>query len=152
MSRIVKNYDLKFHNIITFGGIQLGGFGEDSAVEYEYPSDQFEDVVGADGEVTVSSLNDNRVYATITLMETSASFRELDALRKSQMAAARRGPILPLPWLHVDRVRGDTIADAFGVFMDRATPSKGRTAGERQFRILLPFAAEDMVQGALNFI
>lgn len=149
---VVKNYDLKYHNHVIIGGVRIGGYGDDAALEYEYGGDQFEDIVGADGEVTVSALNDNRMYVTITLMETSASVKDLEMLRKIQRSAARVGAIPPMPYNHVDHIRGDTITSAYAVFMDLPAPTKARTAGTREFRILLPYSAEDAVQAALNFL
>lgn len=150
--KVVKNYDLKHHNIITLGGLRFGGFGEDGGVEYEYDSDVFEYVSGADGQVTVSDQNNEIMIATITLMETSKSISEMERLRDLQRKAARRGPIPPLPFIHIDIVQGDKIADTYAVFLDRPTPSKARSAGERQYRILLPYAAEAMEQGLLNIL
>lgn len=152
MANVVKNYDLKHHNLVSLGGILIGGYGEDGGIEYEYDSDQFEYVVGADGEVTVSAQNNNAVIVTITLMETSKTISELETLRKSQLIQAQIGPIPPLPWLHSDRRQGDKILEATAVFLDRPAPSKTRNAGERQYRLLLPYAAGSMLQGLGNII
>ena len=150
MAKIVKNYDLKNHNTVTIGGVLIGGYGEDGGIEYEYDSDQFEYVVGADGEVTVSAQNNFAMIVTVTLMETSKSISELEGLRRTQLAAAAIGPILPMPWLHIDRRQLDSVVEAQAVFLDRPAPSKTRNAGERQFRILLPYAAGTMLQGLGN--
>lgn len=155
MSRILsplKTYNLKAGNLLTIGGIIVGGYGKDGGVTYSYGSSRYEDVVGADGQTTVSRLNDERMYVEITLMENSPAYKELLGLmRVQEIQATLPTGILPLPFLHEDIINGDTIASGYCVFMDQPEPSKSRTVGEVTFKLLLPNAAGTVVLSALNF-
>lgn len=147
--QLLKSYDLGTVQLII-GGIPIGGYGEDGGLEYEQSSALFEFNVGATGLVTASRLNDDLVFAIITVMETSASYRNLGRIMQAQ--AALPGVIVPLAYLMFDPLTGDTIASAFVVFDTRPNMTKGRTAGERVFRVALPGAGANAVFGALNLI
>lgn len=136
----LKNYDFKDGNILIIGTDRVGGFGADGGIEYEFASSIYEDESGADGQVTVSQLHDYRMYATVTVMETSASYRVL----MTALTAQRRQLVkTPFPFAHRDQINGDQILVTTCVFLDWPTPSKSRVAGEREFRILLPDGAKN---------
>jgi hypothetical protein len=138
----LKTYNLKAGNLVIIGGIVVGGYGKDGGLAYEYAADRYQDDNGADGQTTVSVLNDNRVYVTITLMENSPAYKELAAIQRLQEAqAATPLGVLPLPYLHTDMNNGDAIASGYAVFLTKPAPSKSRTVGEIEFKILLPSAA-----------
>lgn len=143
----LRNYNFKDGNILVLGGEKIGGFGEDGGVEYELASDTYEDVNGADSITTISQLNDPRMYANITVMETSSSYRVLFGLWKTQKEQLIKQP---MPFLHKDIINGDSTKAVTAVFMAPPVPSKARTAGERVFRILLPDGVDLMVLGANN--
>lgn len=146
----LKNYNFKDGNVLIIGTEFVGGFAEDGGVEYDMAADRYEDVNGADGVTTISQMNDNRMYADITLMETSKSYRVLANFQKVQEAQLIK---LPLPYIHRDQINGDTISEGTCVFMTKPTPSKGRTAGERVFRLLLPDGAGNgLLLGSQNFL
>lgn len=130
----LKTYDLSAV-VFTLDGITLSGFGETDAVSYERASEIIDDGVSADGEVTVSRTNDRRVYAVITVMETSLAARRLDELYKAQRTQLE---ILPMPFFMVDPISGDRISDQYAVFKEVPLPSKGKRHSERVFRLLLP--------------
>lgn len=140
----LKTYDLD-QVFLTVGGIRITGYGEDDAVTFETASDIIEHAITADGQVVVSRNNDFRVIATITVMETSKSARDLHNMIVAQNA---QPAILPLPFLCIDGNSGDQIADQYSAFLNFAPPSKAKAAGTREFRILLPDGARDMLLGA----
>jgi hypothetical protein len=148
----LKTYNLKDGNVLIVGGVVIGGYGKEGGLKYSYGSDRVEDVVGADGQVTVSVLNDQRMYAEITLMENSPASKELMALLRIQgLQASLPTGILPLAYFHSDLVNGDLVADAYAVFMNLPEPSKSRTVGEVTYKILLPAAAKTAVIGIRSF-
>jgi hypothetical protein len=148
-SKPLKTYDLK-KNILIVGGYDISGFGEDGGISYELGADRFEPTVGADGEVTVSANNNNSMVATIKLMETSKAYKVLADLQTAQ--EDEEGALPALPYLHRDPINGDKVSDRFAVFLNKPAPSKGKKVGEREFRILLPNAAKEMVLGGNNTI
>jgi hypothetical protein len=82
---MAANDSLKIYNpdevVMTIGPVILdSGFGEDTFIEIEQDTDDTEDVVGVDGEVTVSRTNDRRATVTFTLMQTSAGNDGLSTL------------------------------------------------------------------------
>lgn len=141
--QVAQVYDLRHGNVIQLGGVRLGGFGETAAVSYEYGSDLMEDMVSADGFVTVSNLNDYRMRATLTMMETSKSYAYVAGLMTAQQLAIRAGGAIPLlSYQHTDKLNGDKVSSNQAIFLIRPSQTKERTAGEREFTILLPYAAD----------
>lgn len=145
----VKNYNFKDGTILTIGPVIVGGYASDGGVEYEFSSDIYEHESGADGQVTVSQLNDFRMIATVTLKETSASYGALFNLVTAQRAQLRK---TPLPYTHTDQLNGDVVVAGTAIFLNWPAPSKARVAGERVFRILLPDGAKNFQGGQLNLI
>ena len=145
MGTPIKTY--KLSNVyLLLGGYRIGGFGESGGVEFEYGADLGEATVGADGQTTFSYSNDNTMTATITVMETSKSYKDLAALMQAQVA---QEVISRLEFLMNDEVNGDKISDKYATFVTRPTPNKAKKAGERVFKILLPNAGETAKFGAL---
>ena len=147
--QILKTYDL-MANFVTLAGVRLGGWGEDGGVEYAFESDNFEHISGADDSTVVSKINDGRLVATVTVLETSATYRHLAQLAIAQLATI--GPVLPLAWGHVDLGNGDAINDGQAVMLNLPGPSKGRKVGTREFKILLPNGKNLIQLGLLNII
>lgn len=146
-AQVARVYDLRNGNIIQLGGIRLGGFGETAAISYEYRSDLMEDLVSADGYVTVSNLNDYRMIATLTMMETSKSYAQVALLMAAQQATIRAGGQIPiLAFKHQDKLNGDEVTSNQAIFLIRPSQTKERTAGEREFQILLPYAGDPLKQ------
>jgi hypothetical protein len=133
-----KTYDFAANNF-AIGGFTLSGFGEDGGAEYEFPSDDNEHTVGADGQTTVSRTNDPRMLVTFTVMENGRADEILQDLRKKQLAQLE---IQPLSYRHSDPLNDDLVTSPEAIFITRPTPSKSRTVGERTYQILLPSAAE----------
>ena len=89
----MTTYDPK-KNLIIFGGVEIKGFAEDSAIEAEPLGDGITSVVGCDGETT-RSLDPNQNWkVTITL---AASSKSNDFLSATHIADRNTGKgILPL--------------------------------------------------------
>ena len=144
--QFLKTYDFA-KNKVVIGPVVIGGYGDDGGIEYEPTSDIGEPTYGADGEATFSRSNNRGTIATITLKETSNTLALLDALRKAQQLQRK---ITPLNFNHFDSLTGDKVKSTYCVFLNWAAPSKARNAGERQFRVWLPYAADDVAEGPLN--
>ncbi len=141
----MKSYDLA-SVFLVIGGYTIGGYGEGGAIEFEFPTNDADYIVGADGQVVVSRTNDKTMICRITVLETSRSSRDLDALAVEQHSAG--GEITPLAFLCRDQITGDEISEASPVFLKRGAPSKGKSVGDRTFEILLPAGRSGFVAGA----
>ena len=121
--------------ILTIGGFRIGGFGEDGSVSVEFTGDDATMTQGADGEVTVNQLPASPAEVTVSLKETSLSNAVLAGLREVQRRAAA-GYIMPFALS--DSTTGELVGSAECVFANRPGVSKGREAGEREWKLLLP--------------
>lgn len=144
MGKPVKTYDLKAVYLLV-GGYRIGGFGEQGAVSFEYGSNLVETTISADGQGTVSRSNDDSMTATITVMETSKSYKDLAALMVAQQA---QSPITRLEFLMKDDINGDKVSARHAVFTMRPKPNKAKKVGEREFELWLPNAGENAQFGA----
>lgn len=91
-----KLYDPDQYSI-SLNGIPMGGFADGEFCTIEPESDDFEDVVGTDGEVTRSKSNDRRATIMIKLMQTSSTndlLSTLNNLDKNTPAGAGVGALL----------------------------------------------------------
>jgi hypothetical protein len=147
MLNVTQFYNFKT-NLLLIGGFKIGGFGDDGGIEYEFGDDIHRHVSTADGQTVVSRVNDARLIVTVTLKETSAGYRRLAQLLKQQLANPLG--LAPLPFVHRDPINGDLVTSSHAVFLNHPSPSKARDAGEREFQILLPYAAFDVQFGSLN--
>ncbi len=145
MSR-TKTYDPSAI-ILIINGLRIEGGGETAFVDFEAASPRASDAVSVTGEVTVNRNADRRVYATITVMQTSVACRLLDQIMRAQAALPS---YVPMPFLMIDPVNGDEIASTEAVFIESALPSQGKTAGERTFKLLLPQARDTVRLATLN--
>lgn len=90
-------YDPNEITIMVCGIPIEGGFADGSFVEVDQDSDDFDDVVGTDGDVTRSKTNDRRATVTLTLMQSSEANALLSALNnldRKQSNGAGVGPLL----------------------------------------------------------
>lgn len=137
----LKTHDLE-QVYVTLGGQRLGGWGEGGGIAFEFVSDIVEDSVSADGQVTVSRLNDFRILATVTCRANTNTARVLGEMWRTQQA---QPTITPLPFLMLDANSGDEISDQYAVFKTVPAPSKERALGDLEWVILLPNAGRDML-------
>ena len=75
----IKTYDPKA-NVVTLGGLILGGFAENKFLSVKRVTDTFSDQVGASGEVARSKSNDRRGEIELTTLASSATNDALSAL------------------------------------------------------------------------
>jgi hypothetical protein len=148
--QLLKSYDLGIVQLVV-GGIPIGGFGEDGGIEFESDSDLWEVNVGATGLTTFSKVNNDLLFAIVTVMETSLAYAALGGLLKTQQLNPLP-VIVPLPFLMVDPSTGDTVSSVASVFTQRPNQNKGRVAGERIFRIALPGAGATNLYGVANVV
>jgi hypothetical protein len=147
---MAKRYDLKAVDLII-AGLRITGFGENAAIEFEEERDLGEITVGADGAAIFSSLNSKTLFVTITLLESTVGYTTLAGIMQAQIANHDLGlPTLPIAFLMTDRLNGDSVASVDTFFVQRPVASKGRTVGERVFRLVLPDA--NRTYGILNVI
>lgn len=93
---------LKIYNAdevtIAFGPVIIdSGFADGEFLRVEQESDDTEDVVGTDGEVTVSRTNDRRATITVLLMQSSSINDQLSVISTAaKEAPAMAGGVWPL--------------------------------------------------------
>ncbi len=78
----ITTYDAK-ETTITVNGVHITGVGEDM-ISWEKEEQFFEPVVGAQGDVVVSEINNNIHNMTITVQPTSPQFPMLVNLQKTK--------------------------------------------------------------------
>lgn len=133
------------------GGVALSNFGTDGGISFEYPSQLMESELSADGYVTYSGNNDERVRVTITLLETSGAIPLVEALIKTQVNAVFAGsPLTPVPFYMSDPATGDHVVSEYVVFLQEPAPSKTKGIGTREYILELPYARFTGAKGALN--
>jgi len=144
MGSPLKTYDLK--RVTCFVNVNLlSGYGESGAISAEWVEDIGEITTGADGEQVFSRSNNRGMRVSITLMETSRSYRDLYTELVAQ-GILNQVPIGIFSLL--DLINGDSITSEYFVFTKRPTVAKGKKAGERVFEIFLPDPLVTM--GTLN--
>lgn len=142
-----RSYSFKAVQLVVDGNL-ISGLGE-GGVSFEVLSDVSETEAGLDGETVSSFIRDERILATITLQQQSRANALLWASYRVQKEAVENGVERPpMPFLLVDPINGDTIADAKAVFEGVPAPSKDRQAGMNEWRILLPQARAQLVLAA----
>ena len=145
---IGKTYNIKTVSLII-GGRSISGYGDGGGITFDRDADFFESSVGADGEHVMSRINNDNLTVTITLKETAKGYRDLAALMQSQLLVVDLGgPIVPLSFLMVDPLNGDSVSALYVTFLGPPTPSKANVAGEREFTLVLTKAV--VTYGLLN--
>ncbi len=143
--RTLKSYDFRQVDFI-FDGFDIGGYAADGGIEIEWGADASDYEVGADGEVTVFENNDDTAILTVTLKETSTSYKDLFGIWKAQqLQTTKTGKALLLR----DKVTGDELRDGAAYILSIPTPSKAKGPGDRVFRILAPYARASVKLGSL---
>ena len=75
----VKTYNAD-EVVVSFGGLILSGWGDGEFLAVEYDEDAWTTTVGSDGEVARARSNNDVATATVTLLQTSDSNADLNAL------------------------------------------------------------------------
>lgn len=146
-----KTYNLALVQL-SVGGRKIGGYGVDGGIAITWGGDLFEVAVGADGQAVASVNNDQSAIVEITVMESSKGYRDLAELQKAQLQEARVGAIGRMEVRMKDPINGDKVSEQYGVFLNRPEMSKGKTAGERVFRISCPNAGDTVDMGTGNTV
>lgn len=135
----------------TVNGVAIdGGWGEDGGLEFEMAGDAMTDAVGAAGEVVVNKSADRRVYVDITVKQGSRAATYLGELAQAQLNNTA-GPIIPVVFFMRNFITGEVVKDSQAVFATRPGPDQQSEAGERVFRLLLPYAADSISFGTTAF-
>lgn len=140
----LKTYDLK-QVYLTLGGYRIGGYGEAGGIDFEFGADILETTVGADGDAVVSRTNNQSMTCSITVMETSHSYRRLAEMMDAQ---AEEEEIGRLEFLMEDELNGDKVTAERAAFVKRPAPSKSKKVGERTFVLFLAKAGKKVKLGA----
>lgn len=107
----MKTYSFKNVNVI-FGVHELTGYSDgDDVVTIEPSSDGFTKIVGAKGEVTRSSVNDESVSVKIKLQQTSKSVPVLQNLYLADKASG--AGVLPMLITDIESGESFTIKNAW---------------------------------------
>ena len=98
MGQGLKVYDSTSVTIVAMGLPidSTGGYADDEFLTIDQDSNDFDDVVGTDGEVTRNKTNDGRATITIKLMQSSSSNALLSVLRNLDVAAPNGAGVGPL--------------------------------------------------------
>lgn len=138
-------------NVLTINGVRIGNFTEDGGIGYERGSQARDSLATADGYTTVYRNSDQRLIATIEVMETSASYPFLYELYRTSLEVERDGRRPPsLVYAHADLISGEEVSSAQAHFLNVPTPNKARAPGARAFMILLPYEANSITPAPLN--
>jgi len=129
----MKSYDFKQVSLI-YGGRQITGFAEGTAIDVERDTDAFSLTVGADGEAMRSKSNNKSGTVTFRLLQASESNRILSELA----LADENGTGGPLPLLIKDGSGSDLHADDQAYIQKLAQASYGNEANEREWIIRCP--------------
>lgn len=129
----MKSYDFKQVSLI-FGGRQITGFAEGTAIDVVRDADAFALTVGADGESMRSKSNNKSGTVTFRLLQTSESNRILSELA----LADENGVGGPVPMLIKDGSGSDLHADDQAYIQKIAQASYGAEANEREWVIRCP--------------
>lgn len=125
----VHTYNLK-HCTILCDGVPVTGFADGDAVTVEPESNIWEDVVGADGEVTRAATNDRRASITFTLKDTS-SFNKF--LRQKVKLAQTAGNGDVFSFFLKDLNTGEQVVSAQTWVKTDPGVTKGRESSDREW-------------------
>lgn len=136
---------------LVIGNIFVSNYDPEGTIQFEYPGDQVESDVSADGFVVYSWMADDRVKCTITLSQKSGSLPQVQALATSiRTVCMAGGQIVPAGFLMNDPSTGDQIFSEYVVVLNEGTPTKGKKAGTRTIVMELPYARYRQIVGANN--
>lgn len=147
---LAKDYVLA-SNTFILGPINISGFGDEGAVEYAATTEDDAEVVsGYDGGAVINWNLDHGIIATLSLRETSRTYREIGALLQAQRLLISQGqPVAPLPWLHIDAFNGDKLSVPDARIIGGPGLTKTNRFSNRPFKVYLPNAKLLMKYGNL---
>jgi hypothetical protein len=121
---MARTYDGK-QVLVSVGDRQISGLADGDFLELAFRSQDHEDYVGTDGEVTIAPTNDPRVDVTITLAQSSQSndvLSELQALGGTHRFVA-------------EDLLGTTRVEGQAWFRQRPNLTFGRSVGSRAWQM-----------------
>ena len=119
--------------LVSFGGVEMTGFGEDTMVSWEYDTEFTTDKVGVGGVVTASKTNDRRATVTFTLMETSPSNAILATFAKARFLGTGA---IGNTTLHISNtLTGEEITAAEAWILNEPSGEFGSEASEREWEV-----------------
>ena len=129
---------------ITFSALPFeGGLADGEFVSWSFDSNIADDVVGTDGEVSVSTNADSRCTVTLKLMQTSDLNRVLAGLMNLKYRGG--GALGICPFALIVGGSGETLVAPEAWVMKTPDGSLDRTAGAREWQIRLANADYDFV-------
>lgn len=129
---MAKYFDPSQFNIV-FGGVTMQGFSESTMAKFEFDGQNFDDVVGVDGEVSRSKNMDRRAKLTVSLMQTSPTNDLLSAFYAAGRIGVNGADVAAV---RVEDLNGRlVIAGAEAWIMDTPKPTWGKTATEYEWVI-----------------
>lgn len=127
-----KIYDSKAVSMVFMGILIEGGYAEDEFLTIEQDSDDFEDVVGCDGEVTRSKTNDGRATVFVKLMQSATINAALSALNNIDKTAGNGAGVGPML---IRDTQGNALYTAEKCWIAKPPDvSFGKTAKERAWK------------------
>lgn len=141
---LMPTYDPKAV-VITFGGVPIMGFAEDSFVECAPAEEGFTRQVGADGEVVRSKSNNDCYDVTVTLLQTSLSNGVLSAAQITDKVTG--AGMLPLSITEIASGSEYFFPQAW---VEKPTWARGKEAGEQAWTFHTGQAAVASTNGIIG--
>lgn len=141
---LMATYDPKLV-VITYGGVPITGFAEDTFVEIAPAEEGFTRKVGADGEVVRSHSANTCCDVTVTLMQSSLSNQVLSAA-----AVADRLSGVGLAPLSITEITSGTTFFFPQAWVEMPTVGFAKEAGERAWTFHTGQAATANVAGLVG--
>lgn len=141
---LMPTYDPK-QVVITFGGVPIMGFAEDSFVECAPAEERFTRKVGADGEVARSKGANGCYDVTVTLMQTSLSNGVLSAAQVADEATGLG--MLPLSITEISSGSEHFFPQAW---VEKPNWSRGKEVGEQAWTFHTGQAAVAVTAGIVG--
>jgi len=124
---------------INVGSFRVTGWGADGGIVLAPMSDLIESEASADGShVSITTLNDPRWEATITVRRNTPAYRMLMEAQDSQMVEAASGSVSPQAFQVYDPISGDKITEANARFTRRPDLGFEKSQSDAEFVLLLP--------------
>lgn len=130
--------------VITYNGVRIQGYGEGDFLTISKQEDDYSEVKGADGDVTVSFNPDDTYDVTLTLNHGSSSN---DFMSTQRIAGRASGGVLSTGPLFIKDTQGrDVFISEAAWIVKPADTVKGKEAGDREWT-LRAFNGQDFVGG-----
>lgn len=143
----VKVYNADEVTIVFGASILDSGFADGEFLRVEQDTDDTEDFVGTDGEVTISRTNDRRATMTVVLMQTSSGNDEMTVYSNlTRNSPNFTGAILPMA---VKDQNGRTLHEGTHCWVAKA-PDRSFDRGPQRVEWKIRVAHLDRVDGGNN--